>query len=138
MPHYESWTHLHNLTWKTMCFVRKLFSNLVSGDDFSCIWIRWASHDLFCVSRTKWHPPQLWRVRERPSKSPQRSRRSGHSLTQIAESIRIFSSKPFQKLSYLEFNMFRASPKVLSQVDLGCSQSCQTLPNFLGFVPKLS
>ena len=35
-------------------------------------------------------------------------------------------------------SLFQASPKVLSQVDLGSSQFCQTLPNFLGFVPKLS
>jgi hypothetical protein len=33
---------------------------------------------------------------------------------------------------------FQASPKFLSQVDSGSSQFCQTLPNFLGFVPKIS
>lgn len=48
--------------------------------------------DLFYVSRTKWHPPQLWRVIGIQSRILWRSKRYWNSLTQNVELIRRFPS----------------------------------------------
>lgn len=56
---------------------RKKNYNLVFGDDFSFIWIRWMYHVFFFVSISRWHPPKPWRVRGRLLKSPQEAGNMG-------------------------------------------------------------
>ena len=46
-------THLYVLIQKTMSFIRKLFSNLIFGDDFTSTGSIWMYHDFFYVLRSK-------------------------------------------------------------------------------------
>ena len=85
-------THLHILTRKTMCFIRKLFSNLVFGDDFVFNGIIWMYHQFFHVLVEKWHQNLLWRTRERLSRSPQRSKKCAYFPILSAVWTRKFSS----------------------------------------------
>lgn len=103
----SSLTHLHIQRRKTMCFKIITFSNLVFRDDFVFIWIRWMSHVVSYVSGSRWHPPHLSRVRGRLSKSPQRSRKYGHSLTQNVESIRRLLSNGILCSKHSKLNNFK-------------------------------
>ena len=89
------------------------FYDLVFGDDFSFIWIRWMSHVVFFVSGSSWHPPHLWRVRRRLLKSPWRSRKYGHSLAESVKSIRIFLSNGMLYSKHFKLNSFKFCYKMI-------------------------
>ena len=131
-------THVHILTRKIICFIRKLFSNLVFGDNFAFNGIRWMYHDLFLVSVTKWHPPQLWRVRGRPSNSPWRSMRSGHSLTHSVESIKRLPSNGIFCSKHSRQKSFKFCYKMIRVLNLAKSYT-RILPSlgYNGKLPKL-
>ena len=134
--HFESPTRLISMFYKEkQSILMKTFPNWFFGDDFAFNGISWMYHDLFHVSGEKLHQTLPWIIRERPSRSLQRSKKCGYLLILNVEWIRKLSSHGIHYSKHSKIKSFKSCCRMIHVLNWAKSYT-KIFPS-LGYIGKL-